>query len=714
MAVAKSRSLWANLFTFDRSRLDLWVASRSAMAVGIALMIGVWLNSSTIGLIIVMGVLNACFSDNSDAYAFRAKRMTRAAVITALLVFLASISSANFYLSLVLITLIAFAAGYVIIFDTVLGELGVVAMSTFVVFSAHKVDPAQALHLSLFALLGAGIQMVLALALWPLRRYRPERRALSKFFMDLSSLCDLQFKPDEIPGGSAQSIDTQINLGAISQDVRPEGRRYRSLLTQGERLRLGILSLGRLKNRIDRENKGNPSVDIIADFLAMEKMLLQKVSYIITHEQKVQEAREYLKALEVDLAKVRDSDFSNQSVFMKVVLSDALRQMENMVGQSRAVIELAARTTEAGMVESERNENARPWRFRFRGIWATIRANFTFHSPGFRHALRLAICVAVAEIVGRLLATERGYWVPMTVAIVLKSDYSSTFHRGLLRMGGTIVGLLLATVLVTVLPMEPVWTLGLMVFFAFLMRWVGRANYGIFAISVSAVVVLLVAMTGVPPKNVIWDRGFNTVLGGVMAMLAYLLWPTWEKTQLSDVVARMLDTYRKSFRATAGLSLSGQAVSIAERDRLRQQSRVARAEYMASMDRYLYERGSTDKDREFLAGITAAGNRFAHAMVAIESASPFALDSHQQSIFAKFVQDIESTLQNLSEALRGKDVANNEYPDLRISFVELEKMRGEEGRHGLFYDETDRMTNSLNTLREFVLQRLQQNRLESK
>ncbi|WP_413575041.1 FUSC family protein [Bdellovibrio sp. HCB290] len=714
MAESKPRSFWAPLFAFDRSRLDLWVASRGALAVAIALMIGVWLDSTTIGLIVVMGVLNACFSDNSDAYAFRAKRMVRAALVTVVLVFLASVSSSNFYVSLLLITLIAFAAGYVIIFDTVLGDLGVVAMSTFVVFSAHHVDPSQAFHLSLFALLGAGIQMLLALVLWPLRRYRPERRALASFFNDLSSLCDLQFKPEEVPGGSAQSIDTQINLGAISQDIRPEGRRFRSLLTQGERLRLGILSLGRLKNRIERENKGNPSVDIIADFLTMEKMLLQKASIIIAREEKVQEAREYLKALEVDVAKVRDSDFSNQSMFMKVVLSDALRQMEKILGQSRAVIELAARTTEAGMIESERTENARPWRFRFRGIWATLRANFTFQSPGFRHALRLSICVAIAEIVGHLFSAQRGYWIPMTVAIVLKSDYASTFQRGFLRMGGTIVGLLLATVLFSIFPMNQYWSIGLMVVFAFLMRWVGRANYGIFAISVSAVVVLLIAMTGVPPQDVIWDRGLNTIIGGVLAILAYLLWPTWEKTQLSEVVARMLDTYRRSFRATAGLSISETGVSVQERDQLRQQSRVARSEYMASMDRYLYERGSTDKDREFLAGITVAGNRFAHAMVAIESASPFALDTLQQQIFKRFVRDIEVTLQNLSDALRGKDVSNNEFPDLRLSFVELEKMRGEEGRHGLFYDETDRMTNSLNTLREFVMQRLQQNRQQSK
>lgn len=713
-APSSPSSFWAPLFNFDRSRLDIWVASRGAIAIGISMLIGVWLNSNTIGMIITLGALNACFSDNSDAYAFRAKRMARAAIVTVLLVFLASISAGNFALSLALVVLLAFASGYLIVLDTVLADLGTVAITTFVVFGAHPMDPGQAFHLSLFALLGAGIQALLALMLWPLRRYRPERRALARFFVDLSGLCDLQFKPEEVPGGSAQSIHTQINLGAISQDSRPEGRRYRSLLTQGERLRLGVLSLGRLKNRIERENPGNPSIDIIADFLAMEKILLQKVSVIIGEEDQIQEARDYLKALEVDTAKVRDNDYSNQSVFMKAVLSDALRQMESIVGQSRAVIELATRTTEAGMIESHRNENARPWRFRFRGVWATLRANFTFQSPGFRHALRLSICIAIGELISNQIAVDRSYWVPMTVAIVLKSDYASTFNRGLLRIGGTILGLLLATALFHVMPEGHFWAIALMVIFAFMMRWVGQANYGIFAVSVSALVVILVAMTGVPPKDVIWARGVNTCLGGALAMFAYMLWPTWEKTQLSDVVARMLDTYRRSFHAIATLSYGGPTVSPYERDQLRQQSRVARANYMASQDRYLRERGSTAVDREFLAGVTAAGNRFAHALVALESASPFALDTEQQKVFKSYADKVEVTLENLSRALHGSDVPNNEFPDLRAAFVELEKIRGEQDRYSLFFDETDRMTNSLNTLCEFILKRLHQNRLQVK
>src|SRR5437868_11707188 len=83
---------------------------------------------------------------------------------------------------------------------------------------------------------------------------------------------------------------------------------------------------------------------------------------------------------------------------------------------------------------------------------ATLRANLSLESAAFRHAVRLAACVAIGEALGRGLGLRRSYWIPMTVAIVLKPDFSSTFSRGVLRLMGTFAGLLLATGLFHVLP----------------------------------------------------------------------------------------------------------------------------------------------------------------------------------------------------------------------------------------------------------------------
>ena len=79
-----------------------------------------------------------------------------------------------------------------------------------------------------------------------------------------------------------------------------------------------------------------------------------------------------------------------------------------------------------------------------------IRNNLSFRSNSFRHALRLG----VATVIGGLLAAAehliRGYWIPMTVVIVLKPNFGGTLQRSVQRITGTVLGALLAALLMLV------------------------------------------------------------------------------------------------------------------------------------------------------------------------------------------------------------------------------------------------------------------------
>src|ERR1700724_3990833 len=154
---------------------------------------------------------------------------------------------------------------------------------------------------------------------------------------------------------------------------------------------------------------------------------------------------------------------------------------------------------------------------RFAGSLARITANLSLQTTVFRHAIRLAGAVAIAESLSRSLETPRAYWLPMTTVLGLKPEFTVTFTRGLLRIAGTIVGLMLATAMFHFLPTGIGFDVVLIGAFVFLLRWVGPANYGIFAVAVSALVVLLFSITGVLPKTVILARGLNTLIGGTLA-----------------------------------------------------------------------------------------------------------------------------------------------------------------------------------------------------
>jgi len=74
----------------------------------------------------------------------------------------------------------------------------------------------------------------------------------------------------------------------------------------------------------------------------------------------------------------------------------------------------------------------------------------------------------------------------LTIVLVLKPEFTTTFSAGLLRIGGTIVGLFLATALFRFLP--DTVTVQLILIFVFTRSccgWVGPANYGIFAVAIA-------------------------------------------------------------------------------------------------------------------------------------------------------------------------------------------------------------------------------------
>ena len=61
----------------------------------------------------------------------------------------------------------------------------------------------------------------------------------------------------------------------------------------------------------------------------------------------------------------------------------------------------------------------------------------------------------------------------------MKPDFSATFSRGVLRLVGTFVGLVVATVLFHVLPASVGVQIALIGVFVFTLRWIGSANYGL-------------------------------------------------------------------------------------------------------------------------------------------------------------------------------------------------------------------------------------------
>jgi len=250
--------------------------------------------------------------------------------------------------------------------------------------------------------------------------------------------------------------------------------------------------------------------------------------------------------------------------------------------------------------------------------------------------------------------------------------------------------------------------IGLIMAATFILRWSGPAHYGVLAMCVSELVVLLVALTGLEPGQVIMARARNTALGGALALLAYWLWPTWERTQVGEIFARMLDAYAKHFELLTR-AFSGETSDLTEAmERTRSASRLSRTNLEASVDRLAAEPATTRAERDRWQAILASSHIFANSMIMLHAQQLAQPDSlrplGKNQAFQDFVEAVQVTLRNLAAASGATNTARLTFPDLRAAHYQLVHS-GEPvaGLHTLISVETDKMVNSLNTLREQVL-----------
>lgn len=695
------RALWKAVTRVDREKIAPWVALRNTLGVTAPLVAGLALGSFTPGLLVSTGALNVSFSDNDDPYPNRARRMLTASLLVGLAVFAGALSDRGTLVAVLVSALWAFAAGMMVSVSTTAADIGTISLVTLVVFGARQMSPERAALASLLACVGGLLQTGLSLALWPVRRYEPQTRALLDLYTALARLAGTPMRASEAPPGTSQSTIAQNALAAINHDRTIEGERYRMLFHEAERVRLSLLTLHRVSKRIFTASPGDEKE--LARSFEIAAVILPEIANCLAAPASAAVSIERLQEMGEVGERLRYA--GSETPEAAVMLSDARALVDRLAGQLRAAADLAANASATGNAEFRERESQRPWRLRLGGTMATLRANLTFESAACRHAVRLAVCVAIGNAIGRGIGLQRPYWIPMTIAIVLKPDFTTTFSRGTLRLLGTMAGLAFATGLFHVLPRAHATEIVLIATLTFMLRCFGPANYGIFVTAVSALVVALVAVSGIAPQQVIAARGINTMIGGTLALLAYALWPTWERSQVSETVARMLDAYRDYFRTVTQCYLQPGEPCLVELDRTRHAARLARSNAEASIDRVSGEPGGAQPLLAALTAILASSHRLVHAVMALEAGLTQSKPAPARAAFQKLAHDVEFTLYYLSSALRGSPLLAKNLPDLREDHHQLVHS-GEKrvDRYILTNVEMDRITDSLNTLREQILE----------
>ena len=676
-------SFWRALTTFDRARIDPWMGVRNAIGITLPLAIGVATGYAASGATSAIGAINVAAADGIDSYRNRAARMLTASVICGSAVFLGGLAS-HYPFSVALVRVLwAFAAGLAVCLGQVTADIATISLVVIIIYSAQNMTPAHAVASGSIAL-GAGLlQTLLSIAPWPIRGREPERRAIGDFYLALAKSATAPANPFDAPLASQQSTQAQEALTTAAGDHSVDSERLFALVSQGERIRLALFALARNLVRIRRDQQDEQAADSVDRFLELAANVLDAVGRCLLGT-----------PLDDTAAWLAEANALAESM----PESEARVQMFALCGQLRAATELAGNATVTGEQDFRAREERVPWNLRLSGRLATIRANLSLDSSACRHAIRLAICIALGEVIIHSFSMRRAYWLEMTVALVLKPDFGNTFTRGTLRLGGTYAGLLLATVLARFVSPEPMSHVAMIGVLALTMRSVGRANYGVFVTALSALIVFLFSLTGVSAQDVIAARALNTTIGGALALTVYLVWPTRERTQIRQALAKMLDSYRVYLAALASLYLGDKSVAVHGLDRLRVNGRRARSNVETSIDRLAAEPFANAAQLRLVNAMLASSHRLVHAAMAMEAAIAGEIEGGAHETFAAFARDLDKIMSALSAHLRGDSVDRDALPNLRRD----QNAVAHASANATLRIEADRLTNSVDTLAEQV------------
>lgn len=210
--------------------------------------------------------------------------------------------------------------------------------------------------------------------------------------------------------------------------------------------------------------------------------------------------------------------------------------------------------------------------------------------------VRLTSCILVASLISEVLPLERSYWVPLTVAVVLKPDFGSVFVRAVQRAIGTIVGAVVGAAILAIVPFGP-WLIVPFGILAALLPWGKAANFGLAATFLAPFVVLLIDLIKQTGWSLAADRAIDTVVAATVVLLVgYAPWPvSWHAHlpgKLAETLQQICDYMDESLARTwaaGGRPAQEQPTAPPPRSRLRRQCYRALSDLRIEYQRTLTE-----------------------------------------------------------------------------------------------------------------------------
>ncbi len=421
----------------------------AAICSSFPVMIGIMLGNFQYGLMAGIGGFSYLYVFN-DPYKHRAKKVFLVALGLAAAMGLGTLTAASPFLFALLLGLIGGFGTFIFGALKIQGPASIFFVIIFAMTYAMEIDPNAALMRASLVLIGGMVSWIVAMVGWFSDPYEPEKRAIHHIYAELTKLARAigTSRFDELKEStlfSLKNVETTLSSGYISWRSSEFFKRLFILKNKAHSIWGDILELESL-------GKIGIAPEIIELLNQITQSLIQKS-----------------QSKEIKVPDVTLEGFE-QHLYKKIVSAvDVIQESVPVVDQE---IHFMKHSVAKKLLDA-----------------------FDKNSVVFLTSLRYAVVLGIAAMIAFSFEFERSYWIPVSCgSVMLGSTIISTFHRSIQRSIGTLVGILVAGIILSLGP-APIIVALLIAMFNFFTESLMVRNYALAVTFITPNAILIAEST---------------------------------------------------------------------------------------------------------------------------------------------------------------------------------------------------------------------------
>lgn len=276
--------------------------------------------------------------------------------------------------------------------------------------------------------------------------------------------------------------------------------------------------------------------------------------------------------------------------------------------------------------------------------------NLSFKSTIFKHSLRLAVTVMVGYAIGMYFKFQNPYWILLTIIVIMRPSYGLTKSRTKDRLIGTLVGGILAALLLLLI--HNTYAQGAIGIVAIIIAFsIVQKNYKVSATFITISIIFIYAILRPDILVVIQYRILDTVIGAALSFMAVLwLWPAWGFLEIKKQIINAV-TANKTFFTQITTYYIEKGTLLTSLKVARKQAFLETSNLNAAFQKIVQEPKSKQKNKDIIYEFVALNHT---ALSSLASLSTFLQHNKTTPASAQFIEAtklIDDKISNLISCL---------------------------------------------------------------